>query len=90
VVPEANLQQTDAGLVRASNDWFVINARDALWIEKPQGYGLALTGVDEYEAETFFPMLGMAIRVMRPGGAEHHPPLGDRQEDFLVCPARPW
>jgi hypothetical protein len=63
VAPEARLEQTEAGLVPASAGWFVMNARDARWIEKPrQGHSLPLTGVDEYEAETFFPMLGMAIR----------------------------
>jgi hypothetical protein len=45
-----------------------MNARDARWFEKPgQGHSLPLTGTDEYEAETFFPMLGMSIRVMAPG-----------------------
>jgi hypothetical protein len=29
VVPEAELEQTDAGLVPASVGWFVLNARDA-------------------------------------------------------------
>ena len=52
----------------ASSGWFVMNARDARWIEKPgQGHSLPLTGRDEYEAETFFAMLGMAIRVVNPG-----------------------
>ena len=63
----------------ASAGWFVINARDARWFEKPgQGHSLPLTGYDEYEAETFFPMLGMAIRVIGAGRAEQHLPLGDR------------
>src|SRR5919198_1712161 len=79
MVPEAELQQTDAGLVPASPGWFVMNARDARWFEKPgQGFSLPLTGDDEYEAETFFPMLGMAIRVVSPRGADRHVPLGDR------------
>jgi hypothetical protein len=64
MVREAELQQTDAGLVPASTGWFVMNARDARWFEKPgQGYSLSLTGVDEYEAETLFPMLGMVAAV---------------------------
>src|SRR5262249_53295181 len=37
-----------------------------------------------YEAETFFPMLGMAVRVMHPGdvGTTYH--WETEQEDFLV------
>ena len=85
MVPEAQLDDTDVGLVPASTGWFVLNARDARWFDKPgQGYSVPLTGNDEYEAETFFPMLGMAIRVVNPGeptGAYH---WETEQEDFLV------
>jgi uncharacterized cupin superfamily protein len=85
VVPEARLDETDAGLVPASPGWFVFNARDARWFNNAErGHSLPLTGHDEYEAETFFPMLGMAIRVVHPGqptGAYH---WETEQEDFLV------
>jgi uncharacterized cupin superfamily protein len=85
VVPEAQLEETEAGLVPASVGWFVMNARDARWFDKPgQGHSVPLTGYDEYEAETFFPMLGMAIRVVsagEPTGAYH---WETEQEDFLV------
>ena len=85
VVPEAKLERTEAGLVPASTGWFVMNARDARWIEKPrQGHNLPLTGVDEYEAETFFPMLGIAIRVMNPGEPSTTYHWETEQEDFLV------
>ena len=79
MVPEAELRETEAGLVPASVGWFVLNARDARWFDKPeQGHSVPLTGYDEYEAETFFPMLGMAIRVVRPRRADRDVPLGDR------------
>ena len=85
VVPEATPKETDAGLVPESTGWFVLNARDARWFRKPgQGHSLPLTGHDEYEAETFFPMLGMAIRVIgpdEPSGTYH---WETEQEDFLV------
>jgi uncharacterized cupin superfamily protein len=85
MVPEAELSETDAGLVPASTGWFVMNARDARWFEKPgQGFSLPLTGVDEYEAETFFPMLGMAIRVVNPGEPTTTYHWETEQEDFLV------
>src|SRR5256714_7835346 len=85
MVPEAELRQTDAGLVPASTGWFVLNARDARWFEKPgQGFSVPLTGDDEYEAETFFPMLGMAIRVVNPGEPTTTYHWETEQEDFLV------
>src|SRR5215207_4341830 len=83
MVPEAKLEETNAGLVPASAGWFVMNARDARWRDQPgRGHSLPLTGADEYEAETFFPMLGMAIRVVNPRGADRHVPLGDRAGGF--------
>jgi uncharacterized cupin superfamily protein len=85
VVPEATLKQTEAGLVPDSEGWFVMNARDARWFDNPgRGHDLPLTGSDEYEAETFFPMLGMSIRVLPRGepNAIYH--WETEQEDFLV------
>lgn len=35
VVPEATLEDIDAGLVPKSAGWFVLNARDAGWFDKP-------------------------------------------------------
>jgi uncharacterized cupin superfamily protein len=85
MVPEAELRQTDLGLVPASPGWFVMNARDARWSESPgRRYSLPLTGEDEYEAETFFPMLGMAIRVVNPGEPTGIYHWETEQEDFLV------
>jgi uncharacterized cupin superfamily protein len=85
VVPEARLEQTNAGLVPASAGWFVMNARDGRWFHKPgRGDSIPLTGCDEHEAETYFPMLGMSIQVLPPGepNATYH--WETEQEDFLV------
>jgi uncharacterized cupin superfamily protein len=85
MVREAELRQTDAGLVPASLGWFIMNARDARWFENPgRGSSLPFTGVDEYEAETFFPMLGVAIRVVNPGEPTAIYHWETEQEDFLV------
>jgi len=85
MVNEAELKETPAGLVPSSTGWFVMNARDARWFDKPgQGFSLPLTGYDEYEAETFFPMLGMSIRVMNPGEPSTTYHWETEQEDFLV------
>jgi dienelactone hydrolase len=35
VVPEAEFEQTEAGLVPAGAGWFVMNARDARWFHRP-------------------------------------------------------
>jgi uncharacterized cupin superfamily protein len=85
MVPEARLKDTGSGLVPESAGWFVMNAREARWFEKPgRGHSLPLTGHDEYEAETFFPMLGMALRVMGPGQPSTTYHWETEQEDFLV------
>jgi uncharacterized cupin superfamily protein len=85
VVPEAELRETEAGLVAASHGWFVLNARDARWIRRDRrGHSLPFTGWTEHEAETYFPQLGVALVVLGPGE-----PIGmyhweADQEDFLV------
>ena len=85
MVVEARLDETEAGMMPATVGWFVLNARDARWFEKPgQGHSLPLTGVDEHEAETFFPMLGMSLRVMNPGEPSTTYHWETEQEDFLV------
>lgn len=85
VVAEAQLMDTEAGLVPVSAGWFVLNARDARWIESPgRGRSLPLTGVDGHEAEALFPMLGIAIRVMNPGEPSTTYHWETEQEAFLV------
>jgi uncharacterized cupin superfamily protein len=85
VVPEAALEDAGAGLVPDTAGWFVVNARDARWFDKPgQGHSLPLTGHDDAEAETFFPMLGMALRVVGPGEVSTIYHWETEQEDFLV------
>lgn len=66
MVPEARLEDGGTGLVPVSDGWFVLNARAARWFHRPgRGDNLPLTGCDEFEAETYFPMLGMSIQVLR-------------------------
>ena len=85
MVPEAKLEQTDAGLVPASDGWFVMNARDARWIRRPgRGHNLPLTGWTEFEAETYFPQLGMALIRIEPGEPNGMYHWEADAEDFLV------
>jgi uncharacterized cupin superfamily protein len=84
MVPEAPLEETPAGLVAAGQGWFVMNARDGRWFHRPGRDSLPLTGCDEFEAETYFPMLGMSIQVLAPGEANAIYHWETEQEDFLV------
>jgi len=85
VVCEAQLTDTGNGLVAASPGWFVMNARDARWFDRPgRGNNLPLTGCDEFEAESYFPMLGMSIQVLPPGEPNSTYHWETEQEDFLV------
>jgi oxalate decarboxylase/phosphoglucose isomerase-like protein (cupin superfamily) len=79
------MDKTDAGLVPATAGWFVLNVRDGRWFHKPgRGDSIPLTGSDEYEAETFFPMLAMAIQVLSPGEPNSVYHWETEQEDFFV------
>ena len=85
MIPEARLDETDAGLVPAGEGWFVVGSRDARWIRREgRGHNLPFTGWTEEEAETWFRQLGVAIARLEPGE-----PIGmyhweADQEDFLV------
>ncbi|HZT90428.1 MAG TPA: cupin domain-containing protein [Gaiellaceae bacterium] len=79
MVPEAPLEATDAGTVARGEGWFVLNARDAVWWERP-GRGAFC----DFEAGTDFRQLGVNVTVLRPGEpmAMYH--WEADQEDFLV------
>jgi uncharacterized cupin superfamily protein len=79
VVPEAPLEHTGAGLAPAGEGWFVLNTREARWL---QGEGVSASC--EFEGEKEFPQVGIFLRVLRPGE-----PIGmyrweADQEGFLV------
>ena len=78
-VPEAKLEPSDAGLVAASEGWFVVNVRDAAWVTSP-----VLGDACIFEGDVPFPELGFTIAVLQPGqsGGRYH--WEDDQEDFLV------
>jgi uncharacterized cupin superfamily protein len=82
---EPALEKTDAGLVPVGGGWFVMNARDARWIHREgRGESLPFTGWTDFEAETYFPQVGINLVVLGPGE-----PIGiyhweADQEDFLV------
>jgi hypothetical protein len=62
MVPEAQLEETERGLVPASEGWFVLNAKEARWRHRP---GLASN--PSFQGETIFPQLGVGFDVIAPG-----------------------
>jgi uncharacterized cupin superfamily protein len=78
VAEEAQLKETELGLVPEGEGWFVLNARDATWISSEE------RGQDtDFQGRQEWPELGFRIQVLAPGqrGLYH----GERsQEDFLV------
>ena len=79
MVPEAPLEQTEAGLVPKGDGWFVLNAKDARWY-----YAGGRPAFCDLEGEIDFPQLGINITVLGPGEpmAMYH--WEADQEDFLV------
>ena len=66
-IPESPPEQTEHGLKGVGPGWFVLNARDARWYDRPGRRSMSFTGRNEWEADTFFPMLGVQLAVLEPG-----------------------
>jgi len=78
VTREAELEPTDGGAVPRGDGWFVLNARDARWLD---GHFGAYT---RFEGEHRFPTIGINIGVLQPGQPACMYHAEDEQEDFLV------
>jgi uncharacterized cupin superfamily protein len=78
-VPEASLEQTENGLVPAGEGWFVLNAREARWRDRP-GRGQSLP----FEGKTDFPQVGINLFVLGSGEPMSMYHWEADQEDFLV------
>jgi hypothetical protein len=76
--PEADLEQTEHGLVCKGDGWFVVNARDVRW------YKTGDARVSNFAGDTRFEQLGVSIEVLGPGEpmASYHREWD--QEGFLV------
>ena len=79
MVPEAPLEQTDAGLVAKGDGWFVLNAKDSRWYHEEGRPAFC-----DFEGDAEFAQLGINITVLGPGQpmAMYH--WEADQEDFLV------
>ena len=56
MVPEAPLEPTEHGLVPTGDGWFVLNARETRWWDRP-GCGAAC----DFERDREFPQFGMPV-----------------------------
>ena len=78
MVPEAQLKSTEHGREPAGDGWFIVNAREAKWLDGEFG------AYTRFEGESRFPKLGLNIGVLHPGQAACYYHGEDNQEDFLV------
>ena len=91
MVNEARLEPVASGLAPVSAGWFVVNARDAAWMNNDHTGGVCIFESDEYVLrgrpdlqEYVKPGAGFTLRVLnpgRPGGGYHAESV---EEDFLV------
>jgi uncharacterized cupin superfamily protein len=79
MVPEAQLNATEHGVVPESDGWFILNARDARW-----RYADGRGAYSVLEGEQEFPQLGIHLVALGPGEpmAMYH--WEADQENFLV------
>lgn len=78
MVPEAKLERAGEGKAPAGEGWFVLNAREARWLEGDFG------AYTRFEGAARFPQLGFNIGVLAPGQPACYYHGEDAQEDFLV------
>jgi hypothetical protein len=79
VVPEATVEATEHGLVRKSDGWFVVNARELRWFES-EGWGK----FSNFGGDLLFDQLGFGITVLGPGAPLSMYHWESDQEDFLI------
>jgi uncharacterized cupin superfamily protein len=81
-VPEAPLIRSDGGLAPDGPGWFVVNAREARWLDGEFG------AYTRFEGDARFPAIGINIGVLAPGQPACWYHGEDEQEDFLVLSGR--
>jgi uncharacterized cupin superfamily protein len=79
MVEEARLEKTEHGLVPQGEGWFVVDARQARWIDDGE-----LGVYTKFEGEARFPQIGVNLAVLQPGQPSCMYHREDAQEDFLV------
>ena len=83
-VPEAELVQTENGLVPKGQGWFVLNAREAQWWQRGgRGVLCEFEGAG-FEGALDFDQLGINVTVLGPNEPMSMYHFENGQEDFLV------
>ncbi len=77
-IREARLESTQHGSAPATDGWFVLNAREARWMDGVFG------AYTRFEGEPRFPSLGINVGVLQPGQPSSIYHRENEQEDFLV------
>jgi uncharacterized cupin superfamily protein len=84
-VDEARLEDSGSGLAPASEGWFVVNVRDAMWLTSENGEKQPSGSECSFESATVeFPRLGIRLHVLEPGESNGLYHRENSQEDFLV------
>ena len=78
MVDEARLEQAGEGKAPVGDGWFVVNARQARWLEGDFG------AYTRFEGDTSFTQIGINIGVLAPGQPACYYHRENAQEDFLV------
>ena len=76
---EAKMEDTGKGLLPSAPGWFVLNLKDAHWVEHAK-FGQASRLQLKYD----FPHVGLHVHILQPGQPNCHYHSQECQEDFLV------
>ena len=84
-MPEARLEDYGSGVAPATEGWFVVNVRDAMWLTSEKGEKRPSGSECSFESrDVFFSQLGIRIHVLEPGEPNGLYHSETKQEDFLV------
>jgi uncharacterized cupin superfamily protein len=91
MIEEARLEAVDSGLAPVTPGWFVVNARDAAWVNNDYFGGVCIFESDDFVLrgrpdlhEYVKPGAGFTLRVVPPGQPASLYHAESVEEDFLV------
>jgi uncharacterized cupin superfamily protein len=91
MVEEARLEAVESGLAPVSPGWFVVNARNAAWVNNDHSGGVCIFESDDFVLrgrpdldEYVKPEAGFTLRVVAPGQPTGMYHAESVQEDFLI------
>ena len=80
MVPEARLEQREAGLTAVTEGWFVVNVREGPWVTSEDFGDASIFEGDEAP----FPQMGFTLGVLQPGKPSRLYHREANQENFFV------